>query len=108
MREKQVDRRRLGAETGVSGVRKVGSASSGDSIREPNGGPMLPEELRPAPGEGVYSGLVIPQAGKVPLGSTVGEDVEEAQELPMKPARGSTCTWEEGIGSPMPVGAEFG
>jgi hypothetical protein len=49
---------------------------------------MLPEELRPAPGEGVYSWLVIPQAGKVPLGATVGEDVEEAQELRMNPARG--------------------
>ena len=42
---------------------------------------MLPEELRPVPGEGVYSGLVIPQAGNVPLGAPVVEDVEEAQEL---------------------------
>jgi hypothetical protein len=35
----------------------VGAASNGDRIREPNGGPMLPEELRPAPSECVYSGL---------------------------------------------------
>ena len=48
---------------------------------------MLPGELRPAPGEGegVYFGLVIPQAGKVPLRATVGEDAEEAQEIPMNP-----------------------
>ena len=65
---------------------------------------MLPEELRPAPGEGVYSGLVIPKAGKVPLGATLGEDVEETQGLPMNPARGRHCTWEEGVGSAMPVG----
>jgi hypothetical protein len=31
----------------------VVGAASNDSIREPNGGPMLPEKLRPAPGEGV-------------------------------------------------------
>ena len=47
---------------------------------------MLPEELRPAQGECIYSRLVIPQAGKVPLGATVGEDVEEAQKLPIDPA----------------------
>ena len=43
MREKRVDRRGVGAETGACGVREVGAASHGDSIREPNGGPMLPE-----------------------------------------------------------------
>jgi hypothetical protein len=81
VREKRVDRRWLGTEAGASVVRKVGAASNGDS-RPPNGGPMLPEEPRPAPGEGVYSGLIIPKAGKVPRGVTVGEDIEEAQELP--------------------------
>ena len=36
----------------------------------------------------------------------VGEDVEEAQELPMNPAsfQGGHCKWEEGVGSAMPVG----
>jgi hypothetical protein len=38
----------------TDGVRKVGAASNGESIRQPNGGPMLPEELRPAPGEGAW------------------------------------------------------
>jgi hypothetical protein len=55
-------RRGVGEETGASGVRKVGASSNGDSIRGPNDGPMLPEQLRPAPGEGVYSGLIIPKA----------------------------------------------
>ena len=104
MREKRVDRRGRGTETGSNGVHKVSAASNCDSIREPHGGPMLPEELRPAPGQGVYSRLIIPKAGKVPLGATVGEDVEEAQELPMNPARGGHCIWEEGEGSAMHVG----
>ena len=46
--EKQVERRGLGTEAGAIGVREVGAASNGDSIRQPNGGPMLPEELRPS------------------------------------------------------------
>ena len=57
-------RRGLGQETGANGVRKAGAASNDDSIREPNGGLMLPEELRPAPSEGVCSGLIIFKAGK--------------------------------------------
>jgi hypothetical protein len=92
VREKRVNRRGLGTETEASGMHEVGAVSNGDSIRQPNGGPMLPEELRPAQGEGVYSGLIIPKAGKVPRGATEGEDVEEAQELPMNPARGGHCT----------------
>ena len=58
LREK-LKRRGLSTETGAGGVRKVGAASNGDSIREPNAGPILPEELRPAPGEGVYSRLAL-------------------------------------------------
>jgi hypothetical protein len=48
VQEKQVERRGLGTEAGAIGVREVGAASNGDSIRQPNGGPMLPEELRPS------------------------------------------------------------
>ena len=99
LREKRVERRGVGVETGACGVRKVGAASNGDSIREPNGGPMLPEELRPAPGECVYSRLIIPKAGEALRGATVGEDIEDAQELPVDPARGGHGTWEEGVGS---------
>ena len=104
MRERRVERRRVGAETGACGVRQVGAASDGDRVREPNGGPMLPEELRPAPCECVYPRLIIPEAGEVLLGATVGQDIEEAQELPVDPARGGHGTWEEGVGSAIPVG----
>ena len=65
MRETRVDRRRVGAKTGACGVRQVGAASDGDRVCEPNGGPMLPEELRPAPCECVYPRLIIPEAGEV-------------------------------------------
>ena len=104
MRETRVDRRRVGAKTGACGVRQVGAASDGDRVREPNGGPMLPEELRPAPCECVYPRLIIPEAGEVLLGATVGQDIEEAQELPVDPARGGHGTWEEGVVSAIPVG----
>ena len=49
---------------------------------------MVPEELIPAPNEVPSCGLVIPQAGKVPLGAAVGKEVEETKELLMNPARG--------------------
>ena len=88
MREKRVDRRGLGTETWAIGVRKASAACNCDSICKPCGSPVSPEELRPAPGEGVYSWFVTPQAGRVPLCVTVGKDVEEAQELRMNPARG--------------------
>ena len=58
---------------------------------------MFPEELRLAPSEGVDSGLVISQAGKVPLGASVVEDVEEAHELTMNPAQGRHCINWEGV-----------
>ena len=42
--------------------------SSGGLALTLSAGPLLLEELRPAPGGGVYFRLVILQAGKVPLG----------------------------------------
>ena len=103
MREKRVERRRVGAKTGACGVRQVGAASDGDRVREPNGGPMLPEELRPAPCECVYPRLIIPEAGEVLLGATVGQDIEEAQELPVDPARGGRRRYCIPVGLPVPV-----
>ena len=47
---------------------------------------------------------IIPKAGEGLRGETVGEDIQEAQELPADPARGGHCTWEEGVGSAIPVG----
>ena len=52
----------------------------------------------------ISTGLVIPQAGKIPLGVTVVDDVDEAQEIPINPDQSGHCTWEEGEGSAMPVG----
>ena len=61
----------------------------------------MQKELRPAPGEVVYSGL----PDKVPRGATVGENLEEAQELPMtNPARNVHGTWAKGEGSATPAG----
>ena len=64
----------------------------------------MPEELNSAPGECVYPRLIIPKAGEVLRGATVSEDIEEAQELPVDPARGGHGTWEEGVGSAISVG----
>ena len=55
-------RERWARRRGACRVRQVVAASDGDRIREPNGGPMLPEELRPAPCECVYPRLIIPEA----------------------------------------------
>jgi hypothetical protein len=64
----------------------------------------LPVELSSAPGEGLSSGLVILQVGKVPSGVPVGKDVEEAQELPVNPARGRHGTGQKCVGSARSVG----
>ena len=86
------------------GLREVSAAGDGDGIGEADGGLMLPVVLRPAPGEGIRAGLVIPQAGKVPQGAPVGKDVEEAQKLPVNPTRGRHDAGQEGVGSARPVG----
>ena len=65
---------------------------------------MMPKELRPAPGGGVYSRLIIPKAVEVLRGVSLGEDIEEEQELPVDPARGGHGTWEEGVGGAISVG----
>ena len=69
----------------------------------------LPEELRPAPGEGVcrsvYSRLIIPKAVKVLHGAAVGEDKQEAQELPVILPEEVSAHGSEGVGSAIPVGA---
>ena len=44
-------------------------------------------------------GSASPRLAKVLLGATVGNDVEEAQELPVNLARGRHGTLQEGIGS---------
>ena len=65
---------------------------------------MLTEELRPAPGKGVYSRLIIPKAVEVLREVSVGEHIEKAQDLPVDPAQRGHGAWEEGIGSAISVG----
>ena len=67
---------------GTRGAREVRSAGDGDSIRKADGGRMLPVELSSAPGEGLSSGFVIPQIGKVPFGAPVGKDERRRRSSP--------------------------
>jgi hypothetical protein len=73
----RVDDKGVSLLAGTSGVREVSAAGNGDGIRKADGGLMLPVVLRPATGEGIRTGFVIPQVGKVPLGAQVGKDVEQ-------------------------------
>ena len=70
------------------GVREVSATCDRDSVAKADGSLMLPEVLRPAPGEGISAGLVVPHVSKVLQGASVGKDVEEAQELPVNAPRG--------------------
>ena len=79
------------------GVREVSATCNSHSIAEADGSLMLPEVLRPAPGEGISAGLVVPHVGKVLRGALVGKDVEEAQELPVNPPRGRHDTRQKGV-----------
>ena len=71
----------------TGGVREVRTTRDGNRIAEADGSLMFPEVLRPAPGEGIRARLMIPHVGKVLDRAPVSEDVEEAQELPVNPAR---------------------
>ena len=68
----------VGCEGGARGER---GASDSDRCRKAHGGAMLLEKVRLATSEVLSAWLVIPQAGKVPLGASVGQDVREAQML---------------------------
>ena len=79
------------------GVREVSATCNSDSVAEADGSLMLPEVLRPAPGEGISAGLVVPHVSEVLRGASVGKDVEEAQELPVNAPRGRHDTRQEGV-----------
>ena len=85
-------------------MREVSAAGGGDSIRKAEGGFMLPVELSSAPGEGISAGLGNPPVVNVPLGASVGKDVEEAQELPVNALRGRHDARQEGVCGARPVG----
>ena len=61
------------------GVRKVSATCDGDGVSETDGSLVLPEILRPAPGEGISARLIVPHVGKVLHGAPVGKDVEEGE-----------------------------
>ena len=42
------------------GVREVSATCDSDSVAEADGSLMFPEVLRPAPGEGISAGLIVP------------------------------------------------
>ena len=86
------------------GVREVSATCNSHSITEADGSLVLPEVLRPAPGEGISAGLVIPHVSEVLQGASVGKDVEEAQELPVNPTRGRHDTRQKGVCGALPVG----
>ena len=50
-----------GKSAGGDDAREVSAAGDGDSIRKAEGRAVLPVELSSAPGEGLHSGLFIPQ-----------------------------------------------
>ena len=60
------------------GVRQVSATCNSHSVAEADGSLVLPEVLRPAPGEGISARLVIPHVSEVLQGASVGKDVEEA------------------------------
>ena len=72
---------------GTWGVREVSATRNSDCSAEADGSLMFPEVLRPAPGEGIRARLTNPHVGKVLLRAPVGEDVEEAQKLPVNLSR---------------------
>jgi hypothetical protein len=86
------------------GVREVSATCDRDSVAEADSSLMFPEVLRPAPGEGISAGLVVPHVGEVLQGAPVGKDVEEAQELPVNPPRGRHDTRQKGVCGALPVG----
>ena len=46
------------------GVREVSATCDRDSVADPDGSLMFPEVLRPAPGEGISAGLIVPHVSK--------------------------------------------
>ena len=47
------------------GVREVSATCNSHSVAEADGSLVLPEVLRPAPGEGISARLIVPHVGKV-------------------------------------------
>ena len=70
-------RRVAGPLSETRGVREVSATCNSHSVAEADGSLVLPEVLRPAPGEGISARLVIPHVSEVLQGASVGKDVED-------------------------------
>ena len=81
------------------------SRTAGNSERGgmADGRARVPEVLAPAELEGFLAGFV-PEALEPACGASVGEEVEEAQELAMDPTRGADDARQEGVGDTRPRG----
>ena len=60
-------------------VREVSATCNSHSVAEADGSLVLPEVLRPAPGEGISAGLVVPHVSKVLQGASVGKTDSKKQ-----------------------------
>ena len=60
-------------------ARNVCATCDVDGVSETDGCLVLPEVLRPAPGEGISARLIVPHVGKVLHCAPVGKDREEAR-----------------------------
>ena len=94
-----------GADAGATKGVLSDAGTAGDSERGgmADGRARVPEVLAPAELEGFLAGLV-PEPLEPALGASVGEDVEEAQELAMDPTRGADDARQEGICDTHPRG----
>ena len=90
-----------GATQGVLGdARTAGDSERGGMA---DGSARVPEVLAPAELESFLAGFV-PEALEPACGASVGEEVEEAQELAMDPTRGADDARQEGVGDTRPRG----
>ena len=88
-----------GATKGVLG--DAGTACDSERGGMADGRASVPEVLAPAELEGFLAGFV-PEALEPACGASVGEEVEEAQELAMDPTRGADDARQEGVGDTRP------
>ena len=81
------------------------AGTAGDSERGgmADGRARVPEVLAPAELEGFRAGFV-PKALEPAGGASVGEEVEEAQELAVDPTRSADDARQEGVGDARPRG----
>ena len=90
-----------GATKGVLG--DAGTACDSERGGMADGRARVPEVLAPAELEGFLAGFV-PEALEPACGASVGEEVEEAQELAMDPTRSADDARQEGVGDARPRG----